>query len=128
MGNTESFVINPKFVKSTYIEGQQLIVNYIDGSTERHMCLDPQLQLHKLHEDIKNMNLTSISHTPIGQSFPVGTWINTARNYYITDGHILHAELQTKDGTWITDHVKILPRVALSNVNGKFWYVDSTAK
>ena len=50
---------------------------------------------------------------------PKGGWIDSAKNYYVTNGNILHAECRSMNGSWITNNVRFYINDDLSNINGK---------
>jgi len=51
--------------------------------------------------------------------FPMGNWINTAKNYYI-EGNILHADLKNREGIYVKATTYYHPNDILENNNGIF--------
>ena len=79
-----------------------------------------RLRTRKLSFDSRSK---SISRSRSYKKYPDGTWINTAKDYYIKH-NILYAKLKNKNGIYINASIHYNKDDILKNYDGKFVLLD----
>ena len=78
-----------------------------------------KLPLKSWNYYLKNTNIRVIDYC-YNLPIPKGSWIETARNYFVENGNTLIAELKNYEGIFVSDSIKFNLTDIISNINGKF--------
>jgi mannosyltransferase OCH1-like enzyme len=90
----------------------------ISGPVFMGKCLSLYFNISFPIPDVINENIKILEYK-FNLPLPKGGWIDTARNYYVTNGNILHAECRAISGSWVTNNVKFYINDMLDNMDGK---------
>ena len=110
--NNKNIIKNPTILQRTSLKVNPLDLEPLRKKNEKIIPNEEIIPNEKKLENNTNRTIPFLNN-----NLPIGSWINSAKNYYVQNEY-LYAELKSSDDSWIFNKIKF-SNIAYENNNGQ---------